>query len=391
MANVESFKEIVPLLDHDRADVRKEVLKVFGSFVQDPAVVDYLLEHELAAVKKVTEMLVHGEATKVYIHGVLLVLIHLSDKGACSRTMIEARAVQRTMLLLEKGGLKTEVQELCLILLANLTSVSVEAANAVLQTETPALEGFYVSQLLRRFVDEHGDAKDMIVKPTEADGFIGGGRDRSKWVANILCNCVQCDAGRRLILEEDDALERFRELMGVKDDQLRASVTSLVKNLLHEPTAHPKLIEKEVVSTVVGRIVNEEEKNQDILDVVAAAVRCVTHTKPGTEYLDGCGAKKYLQEILPNLTPSTSACEDVKFIIDKLDDVQDITAVVEPTPEELAEKAAAKKKAQRKRHAPIPTPTGHVEEVDSDVDDEDLMNPGNLIESDDEEGMAELD
>eukprot|EP01059_Diplonema_ambulator_P009347 TRINITY_DN19201_c0_g1_i1.p1 TRINITY_DN19201_c0_g1~~TRINITY_DN19201_c0_g1_i1.p1 ORF type:complete len:413 (+),score=110.02 TRINITY_DN19201_c0_g1_i1:94-1239(+) len=359
MAKVSDFKEILPLLENERPDVRKQVLKVMSEFLQHDNIVEYMIENGAEDVKRVTEMLQPGEVIKRYLSDVLLVLINLTDKGALARAMLDVRVIPRTMLLLEKGSLSSGLQELCLILLANLTSVTVEAVEQLLQLNNKALEGYYLSQLIRRFVDEHQDASDLLLKPSEDDGKVGGGRDRSKWVGSILGNCAQCDAGRRLLVEDADALVKFVDLMDTDDVQLRLAVTCLIKNILHDPNTHHPLIQAEVGGKIMLRIIEHKEDSHEILTVVVDALKCISLSKPGVDFLDGVGAKKALTEELEKIPDVVKPV--IEKIIESLDDVQEILTVEEPQ----VPKAAGKPK---KRQAPIPTVSG-VEEIDTDEED----------------------
>eukprot|EP01064_Diplonema_japonicum_P021156 TRINITY_DN30704_c0_g1_i1.p1 TRINITY_DN30704_c0_g1~~TRINITY_DN30704_c0_g1_i1.p1 ORF type:complete len:402 (+),score=75.46 TRINITY_DN30704_c0_g1_i1:57-1208(+) len=378
MAKISDFEEILPLLENERPDVRKQVLKVMSGFLQHDNIIEYTIEHGSQSVKMITEMIQPGDAFKTYLSDVLLVLINLSDKGALARAMLDVRVVPRTMLLLEKGSLSSGLQELCLILIANLTSVTVEAVEHLLQTNNKVLEGYYLSQLIRRFVDEHGDASNLLVKPSEADGFVGGGRDRSKWVGSILGNCAQCEAGRKLLIDDDESLKKFADLLSTEDTQLRLAVACLIKNILHDPDTHPALLQQEIGGALMTRIIgSEKEKNEEILNVIVHAVKCLSLSKPGVDFLDGVGAKGELRGVVESVPDAIKP--ELQKIIDGLDDVQEIIQMEEPEPKNEEQK-------NKKKQKPIPAESG-VEELDSDDDGEEIE----LAALDDDELEAEKD
>ena len=395
MGTISDFKEVLELLPNERPDVRKQVLQVMHTFLQNDDVLDYYMEHCSEETKMVAEMVQPGEQARGYLSSTLILLINLSDKGACSRAMLEARVIQRVMLLLEKGGLASELQELCLILINNLTSVSVHAVQALLQLENKTLEGFYLSQLIRRFVDEHVDASELMLRPSEDDGLTGGGRDRTKWIGSILGNCAQCEPGRKLLIDDEENIERYTKLVSSKDAQLRLSVCSLLKNLFHDADTHGILIENKAAAGILSRIVNKEERNPDILDVLCNAILCMSLSEAGVAYLDGSGAKKNLLEVLPSINENSRAYADIKKVCDALDDIQDVMVIDEDEEKEKRRlvqeaKTAADKKAKKEElhsqlKTPIPTQSG-VEVLD---DDEELEVP--LAPIDDETTLAEKD
>ncbi|KAJ9446499.1 hypothetical protein DIPPA_00940 [Diplonema papillatum] len=399
--SLSDFKEILQLLPNERPDVRKEVLGVLAQCLQSAEVLDWFIENGAEDVKAITEMLRPGKAVQGYLGNVLALLINLSDKGACSRAMLEARVMPRTMLLLEKGAMPPALQELSLMLLANLTSVSVDAVDALLQTTEGTLEGYYLSQLVRRFVDDHIDKSKLIVAPSDED-LAGGGRDRSKWVGSVLGNCAQCKAGRRLLIEDTVGLEKFVELLSSGDVQLRYAVTCILKNILHDPETHEQLVaagagtalllrvigdlEDDEIDPATQAVTNERprkplERVEDILNVAASAVRCLSLSKLGVAFLDGVGAKAKLARSMEAIAEHSEARATLQTVLQSLDEVQEIHVMTGPTADEKMlhkQKVAEAAKAERReRHKLPPGPAGEesgVVELDSD-DDVDLPVP----------------
>ena len=361
-AKIAELKEVLPFLRQEREDIRKMALQGLSGYLQIAEVLDWFIENGRESVQIVTEML--QPAAKSYLSDILLILINLSDKGACSRHMIEVRVIPRTMLLLEKGALTSELQELCLILINNLTSVSIEAVDALLQAGHKTLEGYYLSQLIRRFVDEHMDKSELIIAPTENDGAIGGGRDRSKWVGSILGNCAQCDVGRKQLIDDPDSLERYTKLLSTKDPQLRLAVTCLVKNLLHDNELHQQIIEAGAPDVLVSRLDDGMEKQFEILEVVVKSLRCLTLSEQGVAFCDGSNVKEVVTRISKDWKQNTPMKVDAEKIISSLDDVQDINVVQE---EDKPSKTVTKN-GKKVKQAPIPTESG-VEEIDSDIEE----------------------
>eukprot|EP01060_Flectonema_neradi_P020010 TRINITY_DN27525_c0_g1_i1.p1 TRINITY_DN27525_c0_g1~~TRINITY_DN27525_c0_g1_i1.p1 ORF type:complete len:404 (+),score=94.06 TRINITY_DN27525_c0_g1_i1:60-1214(+) len=357
---IAELKEVLPFLRQEREDIRKMALQGLAGYLQIPEVLDWFIENGQEAVQLVTEML--QPAAKGYLSDILLILINLSDKGACSRHMLEVRVIPRTMLLLEKGALSSEMQELCLILINNLTSVSVDAVDAILQAGHKTLEGYYLSQLIRRFVDEHMDKSELIIQPTESDGAVGGGRDRSKWVGSILGNCAQCDVGRKQLIDDPDSLARYTKLLSTQDPQLRLAVTCLVKNLLHDPDLHTQIIEAGSPDVLVSRLDEGKEKQDEILEVVVASIRCLTLSEPGIAFCDGSNVKVILTRISEDWKANSPMKLDAEKIISSLDDVQDVHVVEEDDTKTVT------RDGKKIKQAPIPTESG-VEEIDSDVED----------------------
>ena len=399
MANIKDFKEVLALLPHERPDVRKQVLKVVTDFMQHAEIIEYFIDNCAHETKLISEMVQPGDAAKSYISQVLVLLINIADKGACSRAMLDSRLIQRLMLLLEKGGLSSGVQELALILINNLTSVSVHAVEALLQIENKTLEGYYLSQLVRRFVDEHQDASTLLVKPSEDDGAVGGGRDRSKWVGAILGNCAQCAKGRELLLDDDENIEKYAALLQNKDPQLRMAVACLLKNLLHDPETHAKTIEHGAGEAILSRVVNEEEKVPEILELLCSSIKCYSLSPDGTNYLDGAGAKKHLQELLPKLDAKGAAHELLAEVAEKLDDIQEIVGIEDPAapgaePEKTPEEILAEKRKNvyipEHLRKPVPEESG-VEELPDSDEEQDEPEPVSDEQAAAEDEMADIE
>lgn len=330
---VASFDELLPYLGHERTDVRKMALQQMAQFLQHEAVVTHLLSDRPDVIRDVTAMLVPGKEFHAYSADCLAVLINLSPKGAAARMMVEARAVTRAMVLVDKGGLQEAAQEMCLLLLQNLTSVSPDAVDALLQQgEGELREGYYFSQLVRRFVDDHLPPEELVLAADTTEGK----RDASKWVGDILRNCAQSPVGRRLMLDDVESLRRITGLLSAEDPALRLSVAGLLKNLLLHRDTHAALCCADPDGAAVRVLCRLEgvaegsaadrERHADVLRMLVEAASCLTASDEGTRLIDSAGAKKCFQRLAesPALQNDAATRALLAKTVQECDDVQDI-------------------------------------------------------------------
>eukprot|EP01062_Namystynia_karyoxenos_P069904 TRINITY_DN65323_c0_g1_i1.p1 TRINITY_DN65323_c0_g1~~TRINITY_DN65323_c0_g1_i1.p1 ORF type:complete len:546 (+),score=192.03 TRINITY_DN65323_c0_g1_i1:92-1639(+) len=323
---LQQFDELLPFLVHDRIDVRKLALTSMVQFCLQPAVVDHLLSERAEAVGRVVALLVPGSDLRHYSIPCLQLLINLCAHGAASRLMVEARCVQRVMLLLDKGGMTDEEKDLCLWLLMSLTSVSPDAVTSLLQRGEGLREGYYFSVLLRRFVDETLPREELVLQTSEA-------ASPNIWrVAEVIRNCAQSPVGRRLLLDDTGSVQRAGQALCHEDERVRLAVAGLLRNMLLHRETHGALCSDSTGAAAallarlegVSRQAPGHERSHAVLDALVDAATCLPSSEDGVRLIDSAGGKATFQRLLA--LPSSPAEVRVKLekLVAECDDVQDV-------------------------------------------------------------------
>eukprot|EP00756_Hemistasia_phaeocysticola_P056609 Hpha_TRINITY_DN3292_c0_g1::TRINITY_DN3292_c0_g1_i1::g.185814::m.185814 len=342
----EQFLEVLPFLGAERDDVRAQAVQVLLQFLSQEKYVNFVLREKRDLLGRLTGMLIPGPSLKLYGSTLLKLLINLCVSSVASQLMVEGRGIQRTLVLYTKGGLDEPGKELCLRFLSNLTSVSEPAAETVLQKGGGIQEGYYFGIFLREYVDGTLPREELALQ-TEAPE-----RKPTLWlVGNILRNCMQAADGRRLLMEDPEAVSSIARTLSDEDDQIRTSSAGILRNMLIHASTHPLLCD--VDTTAAAAIVmkrlegvalqaKECERLPDVISNLVEGATALTGSEPGRQLIDGTGGKATFKALLTIAPPKCRS--HLQRAVDQCDDVQDVV-VQGPGAVELLEpgKVRAKK------------------------------------------------
>jgi hypothetical protein len=240
---LQELRDLVPFLDHENPEVRKQSLQLLSSFNEDSHV-KFIVS--LGIIKPSIALIADRNAE--VSSAALNLLINLSAESEDARSQIITAGGVNSAVEFLIQAVNVRSPQLALMLLINLTTD--EAGIRALMQDGKSFEGLHVTRLVRWFADPALRGGD-----NSADGVA----DEWAYAGDILANLSQLLSFRALLTDpKKKLLLSLKPQFSSEDVRRRVALHRIVHNLANDLDQHAFILDPEaglwpaVLAPVVG-------------------------------------------------------------------------------------------------------------------------------------------
>ena len=320
MTDSASLTEVFGFLKNERADVRKMAMEGIATNSMNNNEMSKYLQDNPTELETMLSLLNMKE--KPLLGQLLSALINIATVEPLAKAMAESKGINRVIRLYD--GFQREAdpektvaqQEMCLMLLNNMTASHITAVNDFLQVDDEDLQGYNLESM-----KVHYDRQ-----PDES------ARSQKSWFLKICLNLTRSGEGQEMLVNDEEWFGEVVSLVGDKDADPR--LVSIALQIAHHCCAQKSLVAIVATKGFPGALAQRttcfDGIPASIQHVAMEALEAIMTDEAGMQALEEINAKKYLVTYSEDSKTPKEVAEFVKQqLVPFLDDINDVFVVNE--------------------------------------------------------------
>jgi hypothetical protein len=307
--------EVFGFLDSDRSDVRKMAVEgIATNSMNNNEMVAFLLANP-AAVTRLLSLLTIAE--KPLLGQLLSALINVATNEQVAKELSQGKCINRCIRLYDAFQREADsealvpLQEMCLMLLNNLTASHVNAVNDFLQVDDEDLKGYNL-EVMKTHYDRQPEGAERSQKP---------------WFLKICLNLTRCGEGQEMLVSDEDWFGEIVTLIADKESDPRLAVVALQigHHCCAQKSLIPQVARMRLPGAIAMRASNFEGIPASVQMIAMETLEAVMTDEVGMQSLEEINAKKYLVAFSEDANAPKEVREFVKQqLLPFLDDINDV-------------------------------------------------------------------
>jgi hypothetical protein len=309
-----TLRELFEFLRNERADIRKGAAEALAAHSMNNAV---LLEYCRKTPETLQALLDLLKITERPLLGhVLSALINIAVDIQVAQALSRAKCISRVIRLydsLRRTDGAQPLEELCLMLLNNLTASHDSAVADLLQTDDEDLQGYNLTLMKTHFDTQPSDAE----------------RSHRQWFLKICLNSTRCGEGQTLLVR-DEWFTTIVQIIADLSSPLKEVVFCL--QIAHHCSAQkaliPEVVEQKLPAALAHRLPHLSGVPPDVQISTMETIEALMSCEEGMQALEEVNAKKCLTAFADdekNLKETRRYVRD--SLLPFLDDINDVYVV----------------------------------------------------------------